>query len=31
LTCIMIGERIADVMKKEAEREPGAIGVRRTV
>ena len=31
LTCIMIGERIADVMKKEAEREPGQIGVRRTV
>jgi choline dehydrogenase len=31
LTCIMIGERIADAMKREAEREPGSIGVRRTV
>ena len=31
LTCIMIGERVADWLKRDAEREPGQIGVRRTV
>ena len=31
LTCIMIGERIADQMKRDAEREPNQIALRRTV